>query len=265
MTTFGQRVLVLSCVLVAALSGAASNSQPMRVADYWDATFAGLPRSLAVDDEITVLLNRGFMVGYSDARRNPLWVCYRVFYVEKGVLDTRPSRFSVDVRTKSSVSHDAYTHSGYDRGHMAPNYAIGACYGPVAQRQTFLMSNVCPQNPSLNRGLWAALEQRLAKEYTAAFEEVWVIVGPVFDEDRQLLPAGVEIPDAFFLIVADLLDGVPRFLGLVVPNLAPGGKAVEEFLSSVAEVERLTGLDFFWQLEDALEQELESAVPTALW
>ncbi|HEU68253.1 MAG TPA: hypothetical protein ENN53_03425 [Candidatus Acetothermia bacterium] len=55
--------------------------EPLRAADSWDAAFAGLPRLAAADEEITVLLNRGFIVGYSDGRRNPLWVCYRVFYV----------------------------------------------------------------------------------------------------------------------------------------------------------------------------------------
>ncbi len=227
--------------------------------------FAGLPRSLACDNEITVLLNRGFIVGYSDGRRNPLWVCYRVFHVEEPVLDKRPSHFSVDFRTQAQVSHDMYTHSGYDRGHMAPNYAIGVCYGAEAQRQTFLMSNVCPQNPSLNRGLWATFEQTIAREYAAAFEEIWVTVGPIFDEEGTYLPSGVEIPDAFFMIVVDLLDGTPRFLGFVIPNLAPDGRDAVAFLTSVDAVERLTGFDFFWELDDAVEDALESVVPSVLW
>lgn len=181
------------------------------------------------------------------------------------MLDNRRSRFAVDTRTQARVGHDMYTGSGYDRGHMAPNYAIGVCYGAEAQRQTFLMSNVCPQDPALNRGLWAAFEQTIARKYTAAFEEIWVVVGPIFDEERMCFPSGVEIPDAFFMIVVDVLDGTPRFLAFVVPNVTPVGKDAVAFLASVDEVERLSGFDFFWELDDAVEDALESVVPSTLW
>ena len=79
--------------------------------------YAGLPRSTR---PVRVLKNAGFIVGYSDARRNPLWVSYRVFKIDTPTTHKRPSRFQADDRTQARVKHDDYTRSGYDRGHMAP-------------------------------------------------------------------------------------------------------------------------------------------------
>ncbi len=70
----------------------------------------------------------------------------------------RPFRFEIDIRTDAKVNHDDYTGTGYDRGHMAPNAALLAQYGQIAQLETYLMSNICPQTGSLNRGIWAKLE-----------------------------------------------------------------------------------------------------------
>jgi len=81
-----------------------------------DGCYGGIPKSNA-----TIIENTGFTIGYSELRMNPLWVAYRVFHADNPVSSKRPSKFKVDNRTEAKVSHDDYTHSGYDRGHMAVN------------------------------------------------------------------------------------------------------------------------------------------------
>ena len=145
-----------------------------------------------------ILESSAYTVCYSELRKAPLWAAYRVF--EKNPLpdtNTRPSRFKVDDRTEAKVTHDDYTNTGYDRGHMAPFAAIDKLYGMEAGRETFLMSNVAPQLGGLNSGLWRTLEQRHL-DSTKALGEVWLIVGPIYDNHPEYLDDGVEIPDAFF-------------------------------------------------------------------
>ena len=101
-----------------------------------------------------VLRNDGYLVGWSDLRVNPLWVSYWLNDAGSSRIGERPD-FQRDWRTLWPVSTDSYRGSGYDRGHLAPNYAIASVYGREAQRQTFLMSNMSPQRPRLNRQLWA--------------------------------------------------------------------------------------------------------------
>ena len=226
--------------------------------------YAGLPRSA---QPVKVLRNIGYIVGYSEARENPLWIAYRVFRVGNAVSDKRPDNFSVDGRTSARVRPDAYTRSGYDRGHMAPNYAINTRYGPRAQLQTFLMSNICPQKPNLNRYAWKELEMLVAKRYANELEEVWVICGPIFDQDIEKLASGVEVPDAFYKIIVDERSRKVRVLAFIMPQgVARNGEHhLEKFLTSVDEIERETGLDFLEKLPDDVEDKVEAEKAGRLW
>jgi len=147
----------------------------------------GIPR-----DRMLTLTNTGYAVGYDDViTRNPAWVAYRLSAFHNTTTYPRPKRFRLDGRTNALVSPDDYTRSGYDRGRMAPSYAIGACYGRDAQLETFLMSNICPQKPALNRKVWRRLEARVLK-YARECEEVWVITGPVIWIPRDWLDENVD-------------------------------------------------------------------------
>jgi endonuclease G len=228
--------------------------------------FAGVPRAGGAASNFTLLRNRGYAVGYSEARRNPLWAAYRLTRLpEHPPPGPRPSRFLTDPRTAARVGHDDYTKSGYDRGHMAPNYAIATRFGQEAQVETFLMSNICPQTHALNAGLWACLEEIVADCWANEYQEVWVLVGPIFGPAPGRLPAGVEIPDAFFMIVAAVIDGGPKVMAFVMTQEIPSGRPLSAFLTSVRSVEQATGLDFFSDLEDALEEQLETAVGVDVW
>ena len=151
-----QKNFILSAIVIFLLTSCGISNDNNNLPYY-----AGLPASEAT----AIIENTGFTVGYSELHKTPVWVSYRLFRVDDPVSGERPSRFKVDERTEAKVKHDDYTNSGYDRGHIAPNYAISTRFGRVAQLQTFLMSNICPQLPRLNRQVWKRLEQRVAKTY----------------------------------------------------------------------------------------------------
>ena len=190
-----------------------------------------------------ILESKGFCLSYSETRKNPLWVHYRLFAIENPISGKRPGRFKVDPRSPSVVAHDDYTNSGYDRGHMAPNYAIATRYGSQGQSDTFVMTNIVPQKPNLNRQIWRMLEQKVARGYANDLEEVWIITGPIFDESVEKLESGVEIPDAFYKIIADELDGKVRTLSFIMDQYASGD--LKKYLVSVDAIEEKTHLDFF--------------------
>jgi len=226
--------------------------------------YAGLPRPTR-PMVVKVLRNIGYVVGYSEERRDPLWAAYRLFRTADPQTHPRPSRFRIDDRTEARVRHEDFVGSGYDRGHMAPNYGIDVCYGRGAQLETFLMSNVCPQLAKLNQGLWQELEMTVARDYANRFEEVWVVTGPIFEDQPNKLTCGVHVPGAFYKIVVDEKDGGPRMLAFILPQSPEPGETLKALLVSVDAVERQTGLDFFHELEDELEQKLETETPSALW
>lgn len=228
--------------------------------------YGGIPRTTTSPYTLRVLANHGYVSGYADALGNPLWVAYRIADVER--LDTpppRPTEFSVDPRTVARVSPDHYTNSGFDRGHLAPNFAIATRYGEVAQRETFLMSNIVPQRHSLNAGPWKSLETKIATSYPGRFGEVWVLTGPIFNADPERLRGGVAVPTAFYMIVIDESDDRVRAQAFLLPQTAADNDALDRARTSIDEIERLTGLDFLHELEDAAEDALEARRVERIW
>ncbi|TFH88663.1 DNA/RNA non-specific endonuclease [Billgrantia azerbaijanica] len=214
-----------------------------------------------------VLRNDGFLVGWSDVRVNPLWVSYLLHEVDDVRIGSRPG-FRRDWRTLWPIAPDSYFGSGHDRGHLAPNYAIAAVHGRAAQRQTFLMSNITPQRPALNRQLWQRLEEVVIDRFVPRFGVVQVITGPVFAErfvDGALHRVGlVEVPEAFYKIIVVPAEE-PRALAFLMPQEVRGDEPLDDFLVSIDEVEARTGLDFFPRLPEAEADTLEGEVETAGW
>src|SRR5690349_15466590 len=211
--------------------------------------FAGLP----VGPAVQVLQNPGFLVGYSDAHRQALWVAYRAESLKGRRLGKRPERFEPDARVSRPVTYFDYKGTGYTRGHLAPNYLIGKLYGKQAQQATFLMSNVAPQKARLNELVWQRLEEAEADIVAPGAIELWVTAGPVFAERRALKQSAIALPDAFYRIWLDVRDGVPAALAFVVPQEVCGTEPLSRYLVTVDEVERRTGLDFFAGLPDPQE------------
>jgi len=230
--------------------------------------YGGVPRSRAEGSsaDIRVLRNRAYVAGYSDSLGNPRWVAYHMRDLDRlPAPPRRPEKFEVDRRTVARVEPDDYTGSGYDRGHLAPNYAIATRYGAAAQRETFLMSNITPQRHALNAGLWASLEMKIATSFPARYGEVWIFAGPVFGPHPARWRAGVSVPEAFFMIIVDENEGKLRTLAFLVPQEATAEADPARFLTSIDEIQRRTGLDFLSELDDPAERAVEQQRASRVW
>lgn len=233
--------------------------------------YAGLPVA-SPEAEYTLLENIGFVVGYSEARKDPLWVAYRLDGVAAHEPGKRPRGFKVDERTQARVAHEDYKQSdyqqnpkAYDRGHMAPNYAIASRYGREAQLETFYMSNICPQRKTLNQQTWEALEKTIASVWAEECGEVWVVVGPIFGASPERLNGVSEVPDAFYALVLDEEGSSLRAIAVVMSQDVKGERPLGPLVKTIDEVEAATALDFFADLPDDLEAALEASKPDARW
>lgn len=227
--------------------------------------YAGQPRPQPdYPYQVLVLTNKGYLVGYVEEKKAPVWVGYRLFRVNSLQAPKRPEQFVVDGRTRSRVASSFFTGSGYDRGHLAPNFSIAICYGSAAQIQTFLMSNIIPQKPNLNRGIWNHLEQMEIRNYAQKLEEIWVLTGATF-EDNKHLASGVNIPNACYKIIIDEQNKKPRILAFIIGQNIQGTENVTNFLTSVDMIEQRTGLDFLGDLPDDEENRLEAMTAGRLW
>lgn len=224
--------------------------------------YGGVPRGPA---GVRVLGNEGYVVGYSDALGNPLWAAYRAEDIEPAAAPPRPEQFALDLRSAARIEPSDYSGSGYDRGHLAPNFVIATRYGRRAQAETFLMTNITPQRHTLNSGLWRELEQRIATSYSARFGEIWVLAGPVFGANPPRLRRRVAVPEACYMILLDESAGRVRATAYLFPQQTPPDGRLDDYLVTIDELERRTGLDFCPELPDDAETALEARRAERSW
>ena len=213
------------------------------------------------------LVNKGYSVGYDDSLPSPRWSSYRVFPFKDVHLE-RPSSFKSDVRTTARVTTTEFVRSGYDRGHLSPNYAISVCYGEEAQKETFLLSNIVPQLHALNAGLWKDLEQRIVRRYVERYGTVWVQVGPVFTEPSAQKVGRIPVPAAFWMVVSEYEETTRglRAIAYLIPHEETWrDHELTRYVVSIRKVETLTGLDFFPKLPKATQDRLESTPAPRAW
>jgi len=213
------------------------------------------------------LPNQGYSVGYDESLPGPRWSSYRVFPYKDVHLE-RPASFRTDVRTTARVTTSEYVRSGYDRGHLAPNYAISVCYGEEAQKETFLLSNIVPQLHPLNAGLWKDLEQRVVRRYVERYGTVWVQVGPVYAEPPAKKVGRLPVPEAFWMVISEYerdQQGVRAIAYLVPHEENWRDRELTRYVVSIRKVESLTGLDFFPKLPPATQDRLESKPAPRAW
>jgi endonuclease G len=199
-------------------------------------------------------------------RGNPLWSVYALTPPPADAPHLkRPARFTTDWRGINRVSHDDYTGSGYDRGHMAPNHAISVLHGREGQADTFLMTNITPQRPNLNERVWERLEELELDQFAKQFGKVWVVTGPIFDPPSERLPSSwrVEVPDAFYKII--VAPDRKKALAFIMPQTVHGDEPLDHFLTSVDAIEKRSGFDFFQDLDDAEENRLEAEIDPDTW
>ncbi|KFL34805.1 MULTISPECIES: DNA/RNA non-specific endonuclease [unclassified Sulfurospirillum] len=258
----------LKLFLVALLLGGLSYSYEVFIARD-TMSFQGIPIATQNSSYTRIFRNSAYMVGYSDLKGNPLWVVYKLTPADENAPHLkRPDGFHADWRNVGLITSSDYTNSGYDRGHMAPNHAIALLYGKEAQYETFLMTNITPQKPSLNQKLWQQLEAMELDTFAPKFKTLWVYTGPLFDQKVTRLKSSycVEIPDAFYKIYVGIKEsGEIKSLALIVPQNAKANDRLEKYVVSIDEVERRSGFDFLHELDDTLENTLEKKIELKSW
>ena len=222
-----------------------------------------IPAALENGKEI-ILQRMGYTVSYNPETKIPNWVAW---HLTAEHADGEVRRFSggyfedVDV-PKPRATQDDYYGSEWSHGHMCP--AGDNKWDRKAMKETFLLTNMCPQDRGLNSGLWNRIEmdcRRWAREYG----DVYIVCGPVLlnGEHETIGENRVVVPEAFFKVIL-CLQGTPKAIGYIVRN-SEGKKRRDQFINSVDEVERITGMDFFPALPDSIENKVEATANLNDW
>lgn len=190
-----------------------------------------------------IIKKKAYIVSYNPNTKIPNWVAWHLTDLHTNGPVGRSNAFFADYAVPSPrAAIEDYKGSGWSRGHMCP--AGDNKWDSVAMAESFSLINVCPQNASLNSGLWNSIEND-CRNWAKRFQDIYIVCGPVFyRQDHEVIGANkVYVPEAFFKVVL-CLNGTPKGMGFVVKNTA-GTKKRDLYFNSIDQVERITGMDFF--------------------
>ena len=202
-----------------------------------------------------------FSLDYNEQHEQPNWVYYRLTHDLVSGSTKRRDDFRPDpaVSTGSAALAD-YKGSPYDRGHLCP--AADMKLDKTSMSETFFLSNMSPQDPSLNRGRWAQLEALVRGFVRDDRDTIYVVTGPLFFANKGAIGANeVTVPGYFYKAVYCPSRGG---IGFLMPNRKVA-EPVASWVVSIDLLEALTGIDFFPQLADDVEDRIEQAADPAVW
>lgn len=220
------------------------------------------------DCQWQILKREGYTVAYDKAAKLPRWVAWHLTASHtSGEFNRDGLKFVDDNDVPKPRATDAdYTGSGYDHGHMCPSGDNK--WSRKAQVQTFLYTNCCPQVHGLNSGDWNDIEQR-CRLWAKTFGEIYIVCGPILDNcvtHKTIGQNGVAVPEKFFKVVLCVGDkrSATKAIGFICEN-TPRKHSMADLVCTVDEVEEITHLDFFPQLPDDTENEVESTASLRDW
>ena len=204
-----------------------------------------------------------FTLSYNEQHEQADWVCYQLTRAELATNISRTDHFQSDPAIATgSAGLDDYRNSGFTRGHLCP--AANCEYDSTAYEESFLLSNMSPQLPGFNSGIWKELEEWERKQANK-FDTVWVATGPVFVNRLGTIGNdSVTIPAYFYKCLLRFEGASPKTIGFLLPHVGATGE-LEDYVVPVNAVESITGLDFFPDLDNSTENVAEASIARSNW
>jgi endonuclease G, mitochondrial len=219
-----------------------------------------LPKTNSKDKIIT---HTGYSLLYNETHEQANWVAYDLTKEETNKLYERTGKFISDPKVKTGTASDKdYEGSGYDRGHLAPASDMG--WSSTTMAESFFYSNMSPQTPSFNRGVWKKLEE-LVRTWAIENDAVYVVTGPVLTNELQTIgPNKVSVPNYYYKVVLDYSQPNIKGIGFILPNIG-SKEQLQNYAVSIDSVQKMTGIDFFPLLEDEQEKLIEKTLCIKCW
>lgn len=204
-----------------------------------------------------------FQLSYDETHEQARWVAYALYPGHLTAQDReRPYYVEDPLVSTHSADWRNYRGSGYDRGHLCP--AGDRRFSETAYNQTFYTSNISPQDPEFNAGIWNELEMQV-RRWCRKYGPLHILTGGVLEPG---LPAigeeAVSVPRLFFKVVIRGTEDEMEVLGFLLSNRPQEGP-LQQYAVALDSIESVTGLDFFPGLPESRQAALEARIRTGAW
>jgi endonuclease G, mitochondrial len=202
--------------------------------------------------------HKSYIVCFDEDLKFTKWVSYILtddmlrFPVCKRADDFRP-----DNKVNNSPQLTDYEKSGYDRGHLVN--AQDMKFDSISESESFYLTNMAPQVPSFNRGIWLQLESQ-TREWVSVREKLYIIAGGILRDSIKYIGDSLPVPSHFYKIIYDCNKNTA--VAFIIKNLN-GKQSFKNYAVSIDQIERETDIDFLHSLEDSVENRIEASIDTS--
>jgi endonuclease G len=214
-----------------------------------------------------IIHHTGYSFVYSEDHEQAKWIAYVLNNKELDGIVDRSDNFREDPFVSSgSADYSDYAKSGYDRGHLAP--AADMKWSEKAMSESFYYSNMSPQLPAFNRGIWKKLEEKV-RDWALENDSILIVTGPILPSKNEkklatIGPNSVAVPEYYYKAILDFKKEKSKAIAFILPN--KGSKMpLKSFVVTIDSLEKLSKIDFFYKLDDKLEASVESKFCKECW
>ncbi|KQC31920.1 endonuclease [Nonlabens sp. YIK11] len=210
-----------------------------------------------------IVHHKSYSLSYNEQHEQAEWTVHVLRPSDIKDVDYERPYFEIDdMVSTGAASWRNYKNSGYDRGHLVPAGDRRGSYEDY--EETFLTSNISPQRHDFNSGIWNRLEQKV-RYYAQRNDAIYVVTGSILEDGLESIGSeNVSVPEQFYKIIYKQQNGKPSMLAFLVPHQETS-RSIYDFVVPVDSIEQITGTDFFAQLPDAIENELEKSTDRSGW
>ena len=233
-------IAIILLTSISASTPAWTQRQPLPIASCSIHTPYGLPES---STPVKFICREGYLSLYDPAAKIPKVVTYTLRPENALGCVVRSNGFDRDQSIANGPTPQDYAGTGYDKGHLAPDGDMN--YDKQVEYESFLMTNMTPQAPSLNRGIWKLLETSVRSWALTTKQPFTIYAGAIYSDVDKKIGSGVVVPHVFYKIVINNQTG--EVAAWAFPHDAPYsnlGTNLTQFRTSIAVIEKEAGIKF---------------------
>jgi len=210
-----------------------------------------------------IVKHNGYTLSYNEDHEQAEWVAHSLSKNDIQSIKRKRPYFIRDPKIKTaSADWKNYKKSGYDKGHLCP--AGDKKHTKEAHDETFYTSNISPQTHVFNAGIWNKLEQK-TRYWAKKYNHLYVITGGVLEKNLKTIGSEkVSVPNYFYKILLDYTQPEIKAIAFLMPH-EESNRPLYEFVVSIDELEQKTGIDFFPELPNDIENKLEASSSYRSW
>ena len=205
-----------------------------------------------------------YLVAYDSSKRHAAFVNYTLKPSDLKGSAKRKNNFKQDpyVNPNRSAQNEDYYKSGFDRGHLCP--AADMVNSQTCMDKSFYYSNISPQLPGFNRGIWKKLESKV-REWCANADSLKIYAGPIFSESDTTLGSNrIAVPQQYFKTILRFNQNEKSMIGFTLNNVS-SKEELGVFVKSIDQIEEMISIDLYPFLSREINNSLESNLVLEDW